>query len=132
MTDPGRQVGSRARGGFPADLVCEGGGVKGPALVGAVQALTDSGYRFRRYAGTSAGAIVASLLAAGWSPADLKSLMTTQDFSQFEDVSPWFAHARDVGEFVGCWLTRASTGETSCMHGSRSSSPHATSTPGET
>jgi NTE family protein len=101
MTDPGAQRGRRGSGGLPADLVCEGGGVKGSALVGAVQALVDSGYRFRRYAGTSAGAIVTSLLAAGWSPPDLKTVLTHQDLAQFQDVSPWFAHVREAGEFVG-------------------------------
>ena len=47
-----------------ADLVCEGGGVRGIGLVGAVDALAQAGYRFPRVAGTSAGAIVASLVAA--------------------------------------------------------------------
>ena len=46
------------------DLVCEGGGVRGIGLVGAVDALAAAGYRFPRVAGTSAGAIVASLIAA--------------------------------------------------------------------
>jgi NTE family protein len=39
-----------------ADLVLEGGGVKGIALVGAVTALADAGYSFPRVAGSSAGA----------------------------------------------------------------------------
>jgi NTE family protein len=47
-----------------ADLVCEGGGVRGIGLVGAVEALDQAGYRFPRVAGSSAGAIVASLVAA--------------------------------------------------------------------
>ncbi|HEY1441635.1 MAG TPA: patatin-like phospholipase family protein, partial [Mycobacterium sp.] len=46
------------------DLVCEGGGVRGIGLVGAVDALAAAGYEFPRVAGTSAGAIVASLVAA--------------------------------------------------------------------
>lgn len=46
------------------DLVCEGGGVRGIGLVGAVDALGAAGYRFPRVAGTSAGAIVAALVAA--------------------------------------------------------------------
>ena len=41
-----------------ADLVLEGGGVKGVGLVGAYSALSDAGYTFHRIAGTSAGAIV--------------------------------------------------------------------------
>jgi NTE family protein len=49
-----------------ADLVLEGGGVKGIGLVGAYSALTDAGYAFHRIAGTSAGAIVGALIAAAW------------------------------------------------------------------
>ncbi|MGB9222683.1 patatin-like phospholipase family protein [Mycobacterium sp.] len=48
----------------PVDLVCEGGGVRGIGLVGAVDALTAAGYEFPRVAGSSAGAVVASLVAA--------------------------------------------------------------------
>jgi NTE family protein len=47
-----------------ADLVLDGGGVKGIGLLGAVLVLVEAGYSFPRVAGTSAGAIVASLVAA--------------------------------------------------------------------
>ena len=47
-----------------ADLVLEGGGVKGLGLVGAVTGLHDAGYAFPRVAGSSAGAVVACLVAA--------------------------------------------------------------------
>ena len=47
-----------------ADLALEGGGVKGIGIVGAVSVLAEAGYRFQRVAGTSAGAIAASLIAA--------------------------------------------------------------------
>jgi NTE family protein len=47
-----------------ADLALEGGGVKGIGLVGAILVLDEAGYRFRAVAGTSAGAIVASLITA--------------------------------------------------------------------
>ncbi len=45
--------------------VFQGGGVRGIAFVGAVSALQKWGYEFENLAGTSAGAIVAALLAAG-------------------------------------------------------------------
>jgi NTE family protein len=48
-----------------ADLVLEGGGVKGIAHVGAVSALAEAGYTFHRVAGASAGAIGATFVAAG-------------------------------------------------------------------
>ena len=50
--------------GKKADLVLEGGGVKGIGLVGAVLTLHEQGYVFPRAAGTSAGAITAALVAA--------------------------------------------------------------------
>ncbi len=48
----------------PADLVLEGGGVKGIGLAGAILTLDQARYRFRRVAGTSAGAIAAAIIAA--------------------------------------------------------------------
>lgn len=47
-----------------ADAVFEGGGVKGIGLVGAIAVAEEKGYRWVNVAGTSAGAIVAALLAA--------------------------------------------------------------------
>jgi len=51
------------------NLVFEGGGVKGIAYVGAMEVLEEKGILgdVRRVGGTSAGAINAVLLAAGYS-----------------------------------------------------------------
>jgi NTE family protein len=68
-----------------ADAVFEGGGVKGIALVGAVAYAEEQGYRWANLAGTSAGAIVASLLAAGYSGADMKGLIGKVDYLKFRD-----------------------------------------------
>lgn len=68
-----------------ADLILEGGGVKGIALVGSYTALSEAGYDFHRIAGTSAGAIVGALIAAGMSPRDLKGVMREIDYGRFED-----------------------------------------------
>ena len=40
-----------------ADLVCEGGGVKGVALAGAITYLQEHGYEFKKIAGNSAMAL---------------------------------------------------------------------------
>jgi NTE family protein len=72
-----------------ADLVLEGGGVKGIALVGALSVLEERGYEFKRVAGTSAGAIVGSLVAAGVSAAELKDIMHSVDYLKFQDGSAW-------------------------------------------
>lgn len=70
-----------------ADLALEGGGVKGIGLVGAILALSDAGYTFRGVAGTSAGAIAASLVAAlslpGHDMAELKAIMDSLVFGNF-------------------------------------------------
>jgi len=68
-----------------ADLVLEGGGVKGIGLVGAYTTLTEAGYSFHRIAGTSAGAIVGSLIAAGMDPSKLTQVMREVDYGRFED-----------------------------------------------
>jgi NTE family protein len=49
------------------DLVFEGGGAKGGSFAGALRALERSGHRPRRLIGSSAGSIVACLVAAGYS-----------------------------------------------------------------
>ncbi len=73
-----------------ADLVLEGGGVKGIALVGAVTALDEAGYSFPRVAGSSAGAIVACLVAALTSAGEpvsrLTEVMRTVDYRKFRDT----------------------------------------------
>lgn len=70
-----------------ADLALEGGGVKGIGLVGAVLVLSEAGYHFRGVAGTSAGAIAASLIAAisksGQAMSSLKTCMDSMQFSKF-------------------------------------------------
>jgi NTE family protein len=70
-----------------ADLALEGGGVKGIAMVGAVSVLAEAGYRFERVAGTSAGAIAASLIAsitkAGKPMSSLKGYLDGLTFANF-------------------------------------------------
>src|SRR3954452_22151715 len=75
-----------------ADLVLEGGGVKGIALVGAVTALAEAGYSFPRVAGSSAGAIVASVVAAlqhaGEPLSRAEEILWSLDFRRFRDEGP--------------------------------------------
>ncbi len=60
------------------DLVFEGGGAKGMAFVGAMQAFTAAGHTYRRLIGSSAGAITALTLAAGYSPAEMLTSLSEQ------------------------------------------------------
>ncbi|MFS0688655.1 patatin-like phospholipase family protein [Sporosarcina sp. 179-K 8C2 HS] len=67
------------------DGVFAGGGLKGFALVGAYQALEDKGYRFKRVAGTSAGAILACFIAAGYSGKEIEQMMQEEDLQLLLD-----------------------------------------------
>ncbi|MDR0462107.1 MAG: patatin-like phospholipase family protein [Christensenellaceae bacterium] len=66
------------------DGVFEGGGMRGIGLVGAVARLEKEGYKFRHVAGSSAGAIVASLVAAGYDSEELYQVMKNVDFERFK------------------------------------------------
>jgi NTE family protein len=72
-----------------ADLVLEGGGVKGIGLVGAVSSLSEAGYRFPRVAGTSAGAVVAAFVVAlqraGEPLSRLEDITRTLDYRKLRD-----------------------------------------------
>ena len=72
-----------------ADAVFEGGGVKGIGLAGALAVAEERGYRWENVAGTSAGAIVAAMVAAGFSAAELKAKMDQLDYNDFLDRSWW-------------------------------------------
>ncbi len=87
---------SKAKNKLKADAVFEGGGVKGIGLVGAVAVAEERGYQWVNVAGTSAGAIVAGLLAAGYSAAQMKEIMGELDYNKFKDTS-----LLDRGPFLG-------------------------------
>jgi NTE family protein len=72
-------------GSLDADLVLEGGGVKGIALAGAISVLEERGYAFHKVAGTSAGSIVGALVAAGTRGNQLRAIMQDVDYRKFQD-----------------------------------------------
>src|SRR6516165_8539410 len=79
--------------GNPVDLVLAGGGVKGIGLVGAVVKMMDAGYRPYRVAGTSAGAVVGTIVAAvakndQLTGADVKDVALGLNYRKFLDPGP--------------------------------------------
>lgn len=107
------------------DLVLEGGGVKGVALVGATVALAEAGHRFERVAGSSVGALVGSIVAAmqhaGESMDRVDEIMRSLDYTKVLDRRPgpgllrWWPRAADVagvlthlgahhGRYLETWL----------------------------
>ncbi|WP_324015622.1 patatin-like phospholipase family protein [Aeromonas hydrophila] len=72
------------------DIVMEGGGVLGVALIGYLYTLEEAGIRFGSIGGTSAGSIAAMLLAASGAPSERKSdkiidLIADMPISSFVD-----------------------------------------------
>jgi len=80
-----QEIGTNGLRGGPVDLVFEGGGVKGIALVGAFSVLEEEDYEPQNMAGASAGAIVAALIAAGYSSDELKKIIAELDYNRFKD-----------------------------------------------
>ena len=66
--------------------VFEGGGVRGIGHVGAVCKIEQEGWQFADLAGSSAGAIVAALLAAGYTGKELKKELETLDYIRFKGM----------------------------------------------
>lgn len=69
------------------NLVFEGSGSKAIAFTGALTVLEERGYykNIRRFAGTSSGSFVATLLAVGYTPSELQAEMYSIDFCDFVD-----------------------------------------------
>lgn len=67
------------------DGVFSGGGIKGFALIGAYQAIEEKGFTFKRMAGTSAGSLIASLIAAGYTSGEIIDLMEELNLGDFLD-----------------------------------------------
>lgn len=86
------------------DGVFEGGGVRGIAHVGAICALAEKGYEWERVAGTSAGAIIAALLAAGYSCSELKTIVTDIDYEKFTKKT-FLDRIPFIGKGLSAWST---------------------------
>jgi predicted acylesterase/phospholipase RssA len=69
------------------DIVFEGGGAKGMVFVGALAELTGRGHTFGRLLGTSAGAIAATFVAAGYTVPKMRAALSEID----ADGRPVFA-----------------------------------------
>lgn len=86
-----------------ADAVIEGGGVKGIGLVGAIYEAERRGYEWARLAGTSAGSIIAALLAAGYSAEELKEEIMNLDYRQF-NKKEGIGRIPMLGSLLNLWI----------------------------
>ena len=88
-----------------ADLVFEGGGVKGIGLAGAYATIAERGFTPHGVAGTSAGAITAALVAAGYTADELADLVATMPYAEFKDRA-WEDRLPLVGHGLSVLLDR--------------------------
>lgn len=91
---------------FPfTNLVFEGGGVRGLAYIGALQAVEDAGIRpnVKAMAGTSAGAITAALASLGYSSKELRDVLMGMNLGMFQDggLTGPLRVVKDFGFFKG-------------------------------
>jgi NTE family protein len=70
------------------NAVFEGGGVRGIALAGAAAGALDTGFTFHKTVGTSAGALVAALLAAGYNASELEEQVAGMNWPGLLDPVP--------------------------------------------
>jgi NTE family protein len=64
-------------------LVLSGGGVRGMAHIGVMKALEENDIPIDYITGTSAGAVVGSLYAIGLSPAEIETLVLSEEFREW-------------------------------------------------
>ena len=76
------------------DLVFEGGGAKGAVFVGALQALENRQHTIGRVVGTSAGAITATFVAAGYTSQQMAEAVK----EKLPDGKPRFSSFMDIPE----------------------------------
>ena len=99
--------------GRRADLVLEGGGVKGLGTAGAVMGLLDAGWTFPRVAGTSVGALAAAFAAAGADAGTFRDVLGRLDLRKIPDrrvplplISEGISLAVSRGAYAGDWIHR--------------------------
>lgn len=76
-------VGTRASTPQSVGLVLSGGGAKGIAHIGVIQALEEHNIPIDYIAGTSMGAIVGGLYAAGYTPDEMMTLICSPGFTDW-------------------------------------------------
>lgn len=81
--DSSERTFARDSTGESVGLVLSGGGAKGIAHIGVIQALEDNEIPIDYVAGTSMGAIVGGLYAAGYTPEEMIDMILSKDFASW-------------------------------------------------
>lgn len=89
------------------NLVLSGGGIKTFAYCGSLQVLEELGIlkKIKRYAGSSAGAIICTMLAIGYTAYEIRNIMYNTDFNSLLHLHSTFGIAEDalkISKNFGC------------------------------
>jgi NTE family protein len=105
-----------------ADLVLEGGGVKGLGTAGALMGLLEAGWTFPRVAGTSVGALAAAFAATGADAPTVGAVLDRLDLRRVPDrrtplplFSEGLSLATERGAYAGDWIHRWLTRELAAL-----------------
>ena len=96
------------------EIAISGAGTNGAAEAGAVAALEDLGYPVRFSVGTSAGSIVAALVALGVPGRQMKQIILAADYAKLIDYQPWmipFRWSLASAANVQAWLREITDGQ---------------------
>lgn len=85
--------------------VFEGGGVKGIAFIGALKALADRGFFPYRVAGTSVGAIIASMVACGYTPDELKEILEGLNLEELKGKTA-YNRLKGIGPIINMFVSK--------------------------
>ncbi|MDE5924441.1 MAG: patatin-like phospholipase family protein, partial [Muribaculaceae bacterium] len=90
---------------FRVGLVLSGGGAKGIAHIGVIKALEDNDIAIDCVAGTSMGAVVGSLYACGYSPAEMMELIKSPVFQNCATgtIAPAFTYYFSESDLSPAW-----------------------------
>ncbi len=66
-------------------LVLSGGGAKGCTHIGVIRAMEENGIPIDYIAGTSIGAVIGALYSMGYSPDEMESLISSEDFKAWKN-----------------------------------------------
>jgi NTE family protein len=94
-------------GNEPVTLLLLGSGARFPAFIGALRAIEEKGIKVRKVVGCSTGSIVASLYAAGMTPAQMDEELMPLDLARFKDASlrsMIFGKGLCAGQVLEEWL----------------------------
>lgn len=88
-------------------VVLSGGGASGMAHIGVLKALEDNNIPIDYIAGTSQGALIGSLYAMGYSPAEIEALVNTESFKDMSEgiIDDKYAYYFRRGDNDASWIT---------------------------